>query len=298
MAGPLKVGGLVLVGIVLLAVITVLGLYAVSQLRLNASVSAPTDPIDIRTDISAIQHGQHLAGAIALCTQCHGPTLGGGVVFDNTSARVVAPDITRGGATASFRDADFVRAIRYGVDPNGRQLWSMPTDDYNHLSDADLAALIAYLKSLPPTTASLPPSQIRPLGRVLFVTGVLDLMPGENINRSAPRPAAVGVDVTPAYGQYLASIAGCARCHGPGLSGGSVPGAPRGARPATNLTPTGLGTWSQADFVRAMRTGRRPDGSAIDTAMPWPYYAQMTDLELAAIWQFLGVVPPRPAGNH
>jgi hypothetical protein len=47
-----------------------------------------------------------------------------------------------------------------------------------------------------------------------------------------------------------------------------------------------------------MRTGRRPDSSAIDTAMPWPYYAQMSDLELAAIWEFLGVVPPRPTGNH
>jgi cytochrome c553 len=288
MAGILKVVGLVLVGFLVLVVVGVFGVYFVSQLRLNATVSVPTDAVDIPSDIAAIQHGQHLAGAVALCVQCHGPTLGGGVVFDNASARVVAPNITRGGATANFRDADFVRAIRYGVDPSGRQLWSMPTDDYNHLSDADLAALIAYLKSLPPTTASLPANQIHPLGRVLFVTGVLDLLPAEDVDRSASRPAAVGVDVTPAYGQYLAAIAGCARCHGPGLSGGNV----RGARPAPNLTATGrLGNWSEADFVRAMRTGRRPDGSAIDTSMPWPYYAQMSDLELGALWEFLGVIP-------
>jgi hypothetical protein len=77
-----------------------------------------------------------------------------------------------------------------------------------------------------------------------------------------------------------------------------VPGAPRGTVPASNLTPTGLGDWSEADFLRAMRSGRRPDGSLIDPAMPWQYYAQMSDLELRAIWQFLGVVPPRPSGNQ
>jgi cytochrome c553 len=220
------------------------------------------------------------------------------VVFDDDSGRVVAPNLTRAGVGASFQDADFVRAIRHGVDPSGRQLWVMPADDYNHLSDDDLAALIAYLKSLPASPATLPDSQIRPLGVVLFAASELDLVPAEKIDRSAPRPPAVSVDLSPAYGQYLSTIAGCARCHGPGLSGGVVPGAAPGARPAANLTQTGLGNWTEADFLRAMRTGRRPDGSAIDTSMPWPYFAQMSDLELRSIWQFLGVVPPRPTGSH
>jgi hypothetical protein len=68
--------------------------------------------------------------------------------------------------------------------------------------------------------------------------------------------------------------------------------------PAANLTPTGLGSWSEADFLRAMRTGRRPDGSGIDTSMPWPYFAQMTDVELRAIWEYLGVLSPRPTGSR
>jgi mono/diheme cytochrome c family protein len=292
MAGLLKLGALVVVGIGLLVVGAAVALFWLSQLRLNASVSVPADPINIPTDVSAIQRGQHIAGAVALCTQCHGPTLSGGIVFDNMLGQVVAPNLTRGGAGASFRDADYVRAIRYGVDPSGRQLWSMPTGNYNQLSDDDLADLIAYLKSLPPSPApaSLPPSQIRPLGRVLFVAGGLDLVPAENVNRGAPRPAAVGVDLTPAYGQYLVTIAGCGRCHGAALTGGRVPGSLRGGRPAPSLSPSGLGNWSQADFVAAMRTGRRPDASAIDTSMPWPYYAQMSDLELDAIWAFLGVM--------
>jgi cytochrome c553 len=298
MAGLLKRSALAVLGIGLFVLLTAVGVYGFTRLRVTTTVSVPADRVDIPSDISSIQRGQHIAGAIAVCTQCHGPTLGGAVIQDDASARVVGPNLTRGGIVATFHDADFVRALRYGVDPSGRQLWIMPSDDYSHLSDADLGALIAFLKSLPPTSASLPANQLRPLGRMLFATGQFDLLPAESINRSAPRPPAVAVDLTPAYGSYLATIAGCGRCHGPGLSGGPVPGAPAGAQPAANLTPGGLGGWSQADFLRAMRTGRQPDGSAIDTSMPWPYFAQMSDLELGAIWQFLSTVPARPTGNH
>ena len=68
--------------------------------------------------------------------------------------------------------------------------------------------------------------------------------------------------------------------------------------PAANLTRSGLGAWSEADFFKAMRTGTRPDGRVLDTFMPWPYYAQMTDEELRAVWRFLQVVPPRPTGTR
>jgi len=104
--------------------------------------------------------------------------------------------------------------------------------------------------------------------------------------------------VTPEFGKYLADTAGCSGCHGPGLSGGVIAEAPPGTTPAANLTPAGLGTWSEADFFKAMRTGTRPDGRVLDTFMPWPYYAQMTDDELRALWRFLQVVPPRATGNH
>jgi hypothetical protein len=104
--------------------------------------------------------------------------------------------------------------------------------------------------------------------------------------------------VTQEYGAYLAEIAGCLRCHGPGLSGGTPSGALPGAVAAANITPAGIGDWSDADFLRAMRTGRRPDGRALDSSMPWPYFAQMSELELRAIWRFLQVVPPRQTGSR
>jgi hypothetical protein len=67
------------------------------------------------------------------------------------------------------------------------------------------------------------------------------------------------------------------------------------APPASNLTPhdTGLAAWSEEDFIVAMRTGRRPDGSAIDgRAMPWRAVGQASDLELQSIWRFLRSLPP------
>lgn len=107
----------------------------------------------------------------------------------------------------------------------------------------------------------------------------------------------MGVSV--AYGRYLA--AGCTGCHGLGYSGGPIPGAPPSFPPAANLTPdnaSGLGRWSEADFLRALREGVRPDGSTINPVMPWKNFARMSDTELKALYLFLQQVPAQPRGNR
>jgi cytochrome c553 len=288
---------LMLLGVLVIAGLAIATMYVVSERKLNAKVALPAESLVVPADIASIQHGQHVVGAIALCTECHGSNMAGGVVRDDLAARVVAPNLTRGGSGAALRNVDFARAIRDGLDPSGRLLWSMPSEDYKRMDDVDLASVIAYLQSLPAIPSTLPASQIHPLGRALLAIGQLPLLPAATIDRSAPRPPAFNPAGTPEYGGYLVELAGCARCHGPGLSGGKVPGAPSTAVPASNLTPAALGGWSEADFVRAMRQGRRPDNRAIDTFMPWPYYAQMSDLELRAIWQLLGVIPARATGS-
>ena len=67
-----------------------------------------------------------------------------------------------------------------------------------------------------------------------------------------------------------------------------------------NITPheTGLKGWSENDFIRALREGKRKDGTAIDNAMPWKVYGQMTDTEIKAVWAYLQTVPPLEKGNH
>jgi cytochrome c553 len=286
-----KRAGLVVAGLVLAAGAAVAAIWFISTSQIDKRVGVPTDPIQVPTDISAVQYGDHLAGAIALCGVCHGTDMSGRVIRDDAVARVVAPNLTRGGVGANLSDAELARAIRDGVDPSGRQLWVMPSDAYHDLSDNDLADIIAYLRALPPVTSKLPSSSLHPLGRFEFVTGQMDLLPSVRIDQGAPRGVAPDPGVTPAYGQYLVELSGCARCHGPTLAGGSLPNSPHDAAQAEDLTPAGLVGWSEADFVRAMRTGRRPDGSALDPLMPWQYFAQMSDLELAAIWTFLQLQP-------
>jgi cytochrome c553 len=301
MAGVLRVLALVLVGLVLVLLAAVAAVYAISERKLNRTIDVPAERIAIPSDITSLQRGQHLASAIATCLDCHGPQLAGRVVIDDPAlGRVVAPNLTRGrgGAGSTFSDADFALAIRDGVDPKGRPLLIMPSDDYNHFGDADLGAIIAYVRSLAAVDNALPPNELRPLGRVLFATGQLSLQPADNIDRTAPRPPTPAAAVTAEYGQYLANTAGCPNCHGPGLSGGKIPQAPADAAPAANLTPAALGSWSDAEFIRVMRTGRRPDGRVLNTFMPWPYYAQMTDDELRALWRFLQAVPPRVTGTR
>jgi cytochrome c553 len=272
--------------VLVLTALTAIAVWTISDVMLNQRVVVPQQAsIPIPTDLASIRHGQHLASAIALCVQCHEPNMAGRVLEDDSSARISAPDITRGGRRMS--DAERIRAIRQGVDPAGRKLLLMPSNYYNQLSDGDVAAIVAYLSSLPPLTNVLPPDEIRPLGRLRFLAGRLDLLPSASIDRAAARPKAPDPAASPAYGQYLAGVAGCARCHGPAMSGGTVPNT--GVK-APDITSTGLEHWSETDFLNAIRTGKRPDGSQLDAAMPWQYYAQMSELELQALWQFLSAL--------
>jgi cytochrome c553 len=273
MGSVAKVVGLVVASAISVLVLCAVAIYLVSESRLNQTIHAPVESIVVPTDISSIQRGQHLAGAIALCADCHGANMAGRVVIDDASARIIAPNLTRG--RAGISDADIARAIRYGVSPNGRRLVLMPFENYNRFGDDDLGALVAYIRSLPAIQNTLPTSEVRPIGRALLATGRLQLLPAVVVDPTVPRPAAPEPGLTPAYGEYLAAIAGCARCH--------TLGAP--------------GDWSDADFLRAMRTGRRPDGRMFEASMPWQYFAQMTDLELRAIWRFLQVIPPQQTGT-
>ena len=72
---------------------------------------------------------------------------------------------------------------------------------------------------------------------------------------------------------------------------------PPGLPPASNLTPAGIGSWTEVDLTRALREGKRPDGSQLDEFMPWKVFRGMTDAEIHAVWLYLRSVPARPFGN-
>ena len=268
--------------------------YLASERRFGRSYDVPARQLEVTADRSQLQRGAHLA-QIWGCRDCHGEDLAGGVVADVPPMLLVSPNLTsgRGGVGSTYGSRDWVRAVRHGVAPDGHPLLFMPSHEYWVLSDSDLAALMAYLEGVDPVDRVQPVSVIRGLGRFLFVTGRLPLVPAELIDHEAPRPTAPPPARSVAYGAYLAT--GCGGCHGFDLEGGTVPGAPPDWPAASNLTPdtlTGIGRWTQEDFFQALRRGKRPDGSDIDSVMPWRNTAAMTDQELESIWMYLQSLPP------
>lgn len=217
--------------------------------------------------------------------------------------RLVASNLTAGpgGIGATYSDADWIRAIRHGVGPNRRGLLIMPADEFNQLSDADLASLLQYLKSVPKVASALPASTVSAIGRVLITLDrAIPILPAETIDHVAPRPAAPPVGVTVDYGRYLATS--CLTCHGAGLAGGKIPGVPPDWPPASNLTPwagAAIARWSQPEFVRTMRTGETPEGRSLARRyMPWQVLGQMTDDELQALWLYLRSLPAKASGTR
>jgi cytochrome c553 len=259
-------------------------------------------PLALRTDSATLERGRHFATSAGLCVVCHGEDLGGAVYSDAGAViRVSGPNLTsgrggRGGYRSGASDADWERAIRHGVHPDGTSLVVMPSEVYTYLTDRDLAAVLSYLRHLPPVDRELPKTRVGPVGRVLLARGKFTVLVAEKTPRVA-HVAAIEPDTSVAYGAYLANVAGCRGCHGLHLSGGRVIGPP-GTPQASNLTPRGLAGWTEADFVRTIRTGRRPSGTVLNSFMPWPVLARMTDLELRAIWLYLRTVPPEDFGRR
>ncbi len=283
----------VVLGLVALVAAIVFGL---SQARLTHAYVVPVENVEIPTQPVAIAHGHHLA-IISGCIDCHGQDLSGRVFFENAMiGRFAAQNLTSGKGGITFTDQDWVRAIRHGVRPNGTPLLVMPSKQFYALSDADLGALIAYLKTVPAVDSELPASAVSPMGRVLMlVMKDLPLLAAERIAHNAARPPAPHAGVTVEYGKYLAVR--CTGCHGETLSGGKIPGTPPDWPPALNLTPypgAAVAEWSEAQFVQTLRTGVTPRGNQFDTKyMPWKVLGQMTDDEIKALWLYLRSLPPR-----
>ncbi|MEO8138771.1 MAG: cytochrome c [Gemmatimonadota bacterium] len=278
--------GLALLLVVALAAVTTV--YAVSSSRLARRLAIPDEAITIPTDSASIARGAHLASAIGKCTDCHTENLRGQVMDMGPFGVLAARNLTSGkGGTAGWSDADWIRAIRHGVRPDSSVLVFMPSMLGARLNAGDLAAIIAYVRSLPPVDNELPASRMGPIGRMLITLKPGRLIPALGIDHSAPPPPAIPPGPTAEYGRYLTVVGGCVYCHGDDLRGGIKEGPP-GTPASADLTPAGpMAKWSAAEFTTALRTGGRPDGTVIDPFMPWRLTRLMTDEEIAAVWAYL-----------
>lgn len=269
----------------------------VTSRRISKVYTFNDPPLAVPTDSASIARGQHFVQAIGKCAACHGDNLAGRVVFDNPAiGRLYAANLTGGtGGIGNYTDADYVRAIRHGVARNGRPLLMMPTDAFYYINDEDLANSIAYLKTIPAVDAVIPAKRVGPLARVLSLTTDFPLIEVERVPTSGPRPQAVPREATRQYGDYLATTGSCKSCHLADLSGG-VPIEQNLL--SSNLTPTGIGKWTETDFTKSLREGIRPDGKVLSAVMPWPYTRFMSDDEIHALWLYIRSVPPKKTGRN
>jgi len=165
----LKWLSITLVGLVGLAVIAVALMYMFSERRLNRTYAISPESVPISIDATTLARGEHLARTRG-CTDCHGDNLAGGVFLDDPAiGQLFASNLTsgQGGIGARYTDADWVRAIRHGVGPDGKPLLFMPAQEFYYLSDEDLGALISYLKTIPAVDNILPQNSVGPIGRIM-----------------------------------------------------------------------------------------------------------------------------------
>lgn len=263
--------------------------------RVEVGVAALTLP----TEGPAIERGRYLFNSRG-CAECHGADGGGRKVIDGGGMLVVAPHISAGpgSPTAAYRVEDWVRAIRHGVKPDGRPLMIMPSEDYSRLTDADLGALVAYVKQMPAVRGQAAVIQLPPPVRVLYGLGLIQDAAAK-IDHALPPAAPVPEGPTAEHGRYVAQM--CVGCHGEGYGGGKIPGGPPDWPAAANLTPgrgSAMAHYAGAEaFMAMMKSGKRPDGSAI-AVMPFASLSQLNEVDLRGLHAFLLTLPARDAGSR
>ena len=285
-----------LVAVVVLVAVGSVAVVLTSNHEVEAHVVVvPPPPTLGRGDVA---RGKHIFNAVSSCVVCHGTDGGGGPIINDPAMAILnASNLTRGpgGVGTTYSDADYDRAIRRGIRPDGTRLLVMPSWDYAAMSDDDAASVIAYIRSLPPVDRATPRVKLGPVARVLIATHKLPF-DATRIADEGPPPSPPPPMKTLPYGQYLARIGGCMGCHGTHLSGGHLAGGPNDP-PASNITPAGIGTWSDVQFMLTLTKGVDPNHHQLNDFMPWRTIRNMTDDELEAIYKYLQSVPPRPTGT-
>ncbi|MGH9387864.1 MAG: c-type cytochrome [Vicinamibacterales bacterium] len=312
----------IILGIVgLVAVVAACGL---AYLFLSYPRVPPAGDVRITATPEALARGEYLVDHVSICFDCHserdwdkfaGPlkpgTLGkGGEAFDKTvdpqfPGAVYAKNITPAGI-GSWTDGEVLRAVVEGVSRDGTPLFPlMPYPRYGQMSEDDVHAMIAYVRTLKPIENAVPDRSLDfPMNLIVRT------IPGPAVFK--PRPPASDKIV---YGEYMTNAALCSECHTPmdsqgqplpgkTFAGGNTFKHPNyGFRVVTaNITPdadTGIGSWTEQQFIDKFKGFETPNDQTLsdaeqrqNTAMPWTRYAGMTREDLAAIYAYLRTLQP------
>ena len=184
----------------------------------HSAIAAITPPSPDSFDVALVERGEKLAG-IGNCAVCHtaegSPPMAGGLGLPTPFGTIHSTNITPDAETGigSWSKEAFVRAMRKGVDREGRHLYpAFPYDFYTGMTDEDLEAIYAYLMSQEPVRSQAPANDVGfPLNQRILMAGwnLLFLDEGPKAQDSSKG------DVWN-RGQYLTeSVAHCGACHSP-----------------------------------------------------------------------------------
>jgi len=260
---------------------------------------------------AVLERGKYLMEGVVGCGNCHMPRgdkgqlltekgLSGGMVFDEPAFKAISANITPDPETGigKWTDAQLARAIREGVRPDKSLIGPpMPIEFYRHISDDDLAAIIAYMRAQPAVKIAQPKSKYN-----------MPLPP--NYGPPVKSVKAPPASNQRAYGEYLANIGHCMDCHSPrdekGMlhlenrgAGGQILKGPWGASVSRNLTPhpTGLKDVTDAQIIKSVREGVDRSGQPYKPPMAFDFYKTISNADMAALIAYLRSLKPQTFGG-
>jgi len=251
MARALRWLGYGIGGLLLLLLLAAAWLWAASNQKLNAQATPRAERL-VQPTPAAMADVERRARTLG-CISCHGEGLRGKVFMDAAVfARLHATNLAEVAGRAT--DQQLARGIRQGIGADGRPLLVMPSEAYQHLTDEETSALVAYIRRLPRARQPSPPRSIGPLGRLAVVTGGFRTTPALAADYRE-RPAA---DLGPAhaFGRHLA-LTTCSGCHGSNLGGRVV--SPEIDAPDLVIA----GAYDLPAFTRLLREGVAPGGKPV-----------------------------------
>lgn len=233
--------GRILGGVSALALVATAAVYVLSEGKLRRTYDIAASGVVPAIDSLDLLRGDLLARDL-YCDGCHGEDFSGAESFAAFGVgRVVAPNLTN---IQDLTNEQWERAIRFGVKPNGTGMIGMPSRSYFFLSDADIAVLIGYFKTLKRVPNALPQTKLGPLGRLGLALGWFDVEPAL-IDRAIPRVPSAG-EPPEVYGKYV-GLTNCGNCHGTG----------RGRVVEGSSNPLPPGSYSDEELFRFLRAAAR-----------------------------------------
>ncbi len=219
-----------------------------------------------------ITRGAHLV-TIAGCVDCHGRDLEGRWLHGAGALPIWSSNLRR--MAQSMTDEEFERAIRYGLTPAATSTWAMPSFNYTYMSEADVVAIVSYLRTLAPAGEKRPEAAFDMRARFAIAR--------DDIEPIAPRTleSSASLDLGPRYdgGRYLARIA-CSDCHDTDLTGSADGTAP-------DLVV--VAHYDRSAFFALLRAGKSAGGQPLRTMprLTGARFHAFADYEIDALYDYL-----------